>query len=557
MTMAFHPVRNARRYRQIGSTFIRHGFGFAFNHLQPAVRARLGHPHAATERIPPDSLAQHFRLALEELGPTFVKFGQVLSARPDLLPPEYIVELVRLQDAVPPEPWEAMHAVLTQEYGRPPEEVFAAIDPVPIAAASLSQVHGGTLRDANGIEVVVKIQRPNVRTTIETDLSILADLAAGAQHTPLAKLYDFPAIVDDLAYTLRSELDCRREGRNADRFRDNFADEPYLYIPKIYWEYTTQSVLVMERLSGIKLDEIDALDAAGISRVEVARNSAQIIVKEVMDDGFFHADPHAGNYLVMSGGIVGAMDFGMVGHIDEKLRLDLVRLYAAAVDMDANALVDQLVRMGAVDEDANRRSLSTDLRRFLQKYRGATLEEMRASEMFADIVPIAFRHQLRLPPDLWLLAKTLSMLEGIGRRLDPDFDMFAISEPIVQRLLWRMLIPSLPKSRTLIRLGSDWADVATRLPRATSRVLRQAEQGDLFSVHIKDIDHLLHVLDRLTTRLSLSVLVAGLTVGLAVLIPATEGNDLARIVTILGFLLSAALAMWLVWSIIRARSSKR
>ena len=552
MTIGLHPVRHLRRYQQIGSTFVRHGFGFALNQLQPAVRARLGRPKAGPVRVPAEALAEHFRLAFEELGPTFVKFGQVLSTRPDLLPPEYIAELTRLQDEVPAEPWEEIRALLTRELGRPPEEVFASIDPLPIAAASLSQVHAATLRGDEAIAVVAKVQRPNIRAVIETDLNILTELAAGAQHTPLGRLYDLPAIVDEFAYTLRNELDYQREGRSADRFRENFEHEPHLHIPIVYWDYTTRHVLTMERLEGIKIDDVAAIDAAGIDRKAVALHSAEIIVKEVLEDGFFHADPHPGNFVVMPGAVIGAMDFGMVGHVDETLRLDLVRLYAAAVDMDSGAIVDQLVRMGAVEDDIKRRRLAVDLSRFLYRYRGARLEDISASEMFADIVPIAFRHHIRLPTDLWLLGKTLSMMEGVGRRLDPDFDMFAVSEPIVQRLIRRLLRPSAPKRRTLIRLGTDWADVATLMPRAASRVLQQAERGDLFTVRVRDMDHFLVVLDRLATRLALSMLVAGLTVGLAVLIPATTGNVLARVVAIAGFIASATLAIWLAFSILRS-----
>jgi ubiquinone biosynthesis protein len=551
MTIGLHPVRHLRRYQQIGSTFVRHGFGFALKQLQPAVRARLGRPSMTPVQVPAESLAVHFRLALEELGPTFVKFGQVLSTRPDLLPPAYIVELTRLQDEVPPEPWEAIRAVLTRELGRPPEEVFASIDPVPMAAASLSEVHAATLH--TGEAVVVKVQRPNIRMMIDTDLGILGELAAGAQHTPIARYYDLPAIVDEFAYTLRNELDYEREGRSADRFRENFEDVPTLHIPLVYWDYTTHHVLTLERMTGLKIDDVAALDAAGIDRKAVALASAQIIVKEVLEDGFFHADPHPGNFMVMEGGVIGAMDFGMVGHVDDTLRLDLVRLYAAAIDVDAMAIVDQLIRMGAVDEEVNRRRLAVDITHLLNRYRGVTLEEIRASEIFADIVPIAFRHHIRLPTDLWLLGKTLSMMEGVGRCLDPDFDMFGVSEPIVQRLVRRMLLPSRPRSRTLLRLGSDWADVASLMPRAASRVLQQAERGDLFSLRVKDLDHTLVVLDRLATRLSLSVLVAGLTVGLAFLIPATTGNVLARVVTIAGFIASIILSLWLMFSIMRAR----
>ena len=273
MAIGLHPVRHLRRYQQIGATFMRHGFGFAINQLQPAVRNRLRRPSTVPVRVPAEALAEHFRLALQELGPTFVKFGQVLSTRPDLLPPAYITELSRLQDAVPPVPWEDIRAVLTGELGKVPEEVFATIDPLPIAAASISQVHLATLRNGDGCTVVVKVQRPGVREQIDTDLSILAELANGAQYTPAARYYDLPAIVDEFAYTLRNELDYVREGRSADRFRANFEEVPSLHVPRVYWEYTTRRVLTMERLEGIKIDDIAAMDAAKVDRKAIAQHA--------------------------------------------------------------------------------------------------------------------------------------------------------------------------------------------------------------------------------------------------------------------------------------------
>jgi ubiquinone biosynthesis protein len=247
---------------------------------------------------------QRLRMALEELGPTFVKLGQVLSTRPDLLPPAYIAELARLQDTVPPAPWEPVRAQLEAELGAPVEKVFATLDPEPIAAASLAQVHAATLPD--GAEVVVKVQRPDIEATINVDLDILADVARLLQtRTPLGELYDLPGIVEEFAATLRAELDFYREGHNADRFRANFADEPYLYIPKVYWDYTTRRVLVMERIRGIKIDDIAALDAAGYDRYRIGLHAARMVIKEVLEDGFFHADPHPGNFFVMPGEVIG------------------------------------------------------------------------------------------------------------------------------------------------------------------------------------------------------------------------------------------------------------
>jgi len=312
-----------------------------------------------------EGMALHLRLALEELGPTFVKLGQILSTRPDLLPPAYIAELSKLQDAVPPTAWDAVRALLEQELGREVVQVFAELDPMPIAAASLAQVYAAQLPD--GENVIVKVQRPEITSLIETDLEILAALASAAQRTPAGRVYDPVGIVDDFAFTLRNELDYRREGRNADRFRANFAGEEALYIPRVFWEYTTRRVLVLERIHGIKIDDIAALDTAGYDRHRVALRSARIIIKEVLEDGFFHADPHPGNFVVMPGEVIGAMDFGMVGHLGRQDRLNLVRLYIASIRLEAEQIAEQLIRMGATAGKVDRSSLARDIGRLLTK----------------------------------------------------------------------------------------------------------------------------------------------------------------------------------------------
>ena len=546
-----HSVRHFRRYREIASVFLRHGLSFAFDHLGPEWRplGRAFRPRrAAAPLLAAQDLAANLRQALEELGPTFVKFGQILSTRPDLLPPPYIAELSKLQDAVPPAPWEAIRDVLAQDLGRTPEEVFATIDPQPIAAASLAQVHAATLAD--GEEVVIKVQRPNILATIATDLEILAALARAAQATRLGRIYDFVAIADDFAFTLRNELDYRREGRNADRFRANFAGESHLYIPRVYWKYTTSRVLVLERIHGIKIDDIPALDAAGYDRHQVALHSARIIIKEVLEDGFFHADAHPGNFVVMPGEVIGAMDFGMVGYLRDRDRLDLIRLYIASVGLDADGIVEQLIRMGAAYVEVDREGLSRDIERLLTKYYNLPLKDIRAREVIEEIMPIAYRHHLRLPSNLWLLGKTLAMMEGIGLQLDPDFDIFAVSEPFVRRLAWRLALPRRAWGQELLRQGADWGDLISRLPRTGSRLLERAEHGELFQLTVKDTDRVLLGLDRLATRLALSVLIGALIIGLAILVPIAAAGGL-RWLLVAGFIGTVGLAIWLLISILR------
>jgi len=557
--MARLPVRSVRhfqRYREIAQVFIRHGFGELADALEllpylalPRRLLRRGRPAA-----PPLGAPQRLRLALEELGPTFIKLGQILSTRPDLLPPAYIAELVKLQDAVPPAEWEPVRAQIEAELGAPPEELFTAFEPIPIAAASLAQVHTATLSDDT--QVIVKVQRPNIETTIETDLEILFDLARLLQaRTPLGELYDLPEIAEEFAATLRAELDFYREGRNADRFRANFADEPYLYIPQVYWDFTTRRVLVLEHISGIKIDDIEALDAAGYDRYHIALHAARMIIKEVLEDGFFHADPHPGNFVVMPGEVIGAMDFGMVGHLSHRTRTDLIRLYIVAVQMDEEGIVDQLIRMGVVRGALDRAGLRRDVARLLRKYHGMPLGAVRAREVVEEVMPIAFRHHLHLPSELWLLGKTLAMMEGVGLKLAPGFDIFAVSEPYVRRFMWQMASPRV-WGPPLVKGASDWAELLSLIPRIGSQLLIRAERGELeVTISHKELGQALVRLDRLANRLSISVLLAALIVGLALLVPTfnlAQQWGLATVLVSAGFVGASLLGLWLIFSIWRS-----
>ncbi len=391
-------IRHLRRYQEIAQVFLRQGLHELVDllELQPYLRLPRRLIRQWREEAPPLSPPQRLRLALEELGPTFIKLGQVLSTRPDLIPPAYVAELTKLQDTVPPESWEPIQEQIETELGARIGELFAGIERESIAAASLAQVHPATLYD--GTDVVVKVQRPGIEETIEVDLEILQDVAQLLQgRVALARLYDLPDIARGFATTLRMELDFCREGYNADRLRDNFVDEPYLYVPEIHWDFTTRRVLVMERVRGIKIDNIQALDEAGYDRHRIAVHAARMVVKEMLEDGFFHADPHPGNFIIMPGEVIGAMDFGMVGHLSYRMRADLTRMYVAAAQMDEQGIVDQLVRMGATVENIDRIALERDLARLLRKYYGLPLKAVRARDVMRDVTPVAFRHHLRLP----------------------------------------------------------------------------------------------------------------------------------------------------------------
>ncbi len=549
------PPRHLRRYRQIVEVLVRHGFGDALTQL--GIGRRLGLPLRLLRQDRTEveiTRAQRIRLALEELGPTFIKFGQIISTRPDLLPPAVITELSRLQDRVPPEPWEPIKACVEDELGQPIEQIFATFDPTPIAAASLGQVHAATLAD--GHEVIVKVQRPNIERTIDVDLDILYDLARLAQNrTALGQTYDLIEIAEDFAYTLRGELDYHREGHNADRFRENFRDEPYLYIPEVHWDYTTRRVLVLERIYGIKIDDIDALDEAGYDRRQIAAHSARMITREILQDGFFHADPHPGNFVVMPGEIIGLMDFGMVGYLAPGDKADLARLYVVAMRQDVPGAADQLMRMGVADHRVDRIALERDLRRMMHKYYGLSIEEFQVGEMIEEFTTIAFRHRLRFPSNLWLVGKTLAMIEGLGLTLAPDFDMFTFAQAYVRRYRRRMWLPS-QWGPSVARGASDLADLMLRLPKQTTRLLEQAERGELEAqVRMPDMLKAADRLDRIANRLALSMLTAAFTIAIGWVIPSLNLAwpwEWLTWFVLAGFLGVSFLGLWLMASIWRS-----
>jgi ubiquinone biosynthesis protein len=553
--------RHFRRYREIAEVLADHGFGAIL--VQLGISERLNIPRRVLRRKPTQeeelSLPRRLRLTLEDLGPTFVKLGQILSTRSDLLPPQYLDELSYLQDDVAPLPWDSVRVVVEEELGLQVSEVFTVIDPVPMASASIAQVHAAML--PNGDQVVVKIRRPGIERTIDTDLAILYEFARLAQErTILGERFELADLAEEFAYALRTELDFRREGRNADRFRENFAQEENLYVPQIYWDYTTVRVLVMERISGIKITDIPALLEAGYDRQGLASNSAQFVLKEVLEDGFFHADPHPGNLLITSGGVLGVLDFGTVGRLDNRDRINLARLFIVAVQLDAEGIVDQLMRMGVADYKVDRIGLQRDLRRLLIRYQGLKIYEINAAEVMEGLEPVIYEHKLRIPSDYWLLIKTVVIMQGVGLNLDPEFDIFAFAQPFLGKILRQLWLPS-TWGPSLLRLGTDWADFMSNFPRQTTRILNQLDQGDfVVQVEVPELEETNLRLEGIVNRIIYGVLLAAMTVSLALLIPRLELTwpwGLLTWVIVVGFVVMVFLSLRLLWSIFRSGRRRR
>ncbi len=547
MVVPWVRLRHLRRTREILTVLGRHGLGSLAALLEPRLPLR--------PLRPPQPPPVQVRQALEELGGAFIKLGQLLSTRPDLLPPAYLQELARLQDAAPPEPFDRIRAQVEESLGVPLEEAFPEFDPDPLAAASLGQVHAARLAD--GTEVVVKVRRPEVEKRVEEDLAILQTLArVAAERLPWAVPYDPVGVAEEFAHLIRQELAYRREGRNAERFRQNFAGDERVYVPRVYWDWTTDRVLVMERIRGIKVDDLEGMRAAGIDPKQVARRSTAIIAREIFEFGFFHADPHPGNFFVLPEGVLGIMDFGQMGTLSWPLRRILLELFLAIVDEDLDGILEGLAALGVRVPPELRPGLRRDLGRLIATYRHLPLGEIRAQEVLRETMPLAFRYRLRLPTELWLLAKTTVMMEGVGSRLDPELNIFEVTRPYVLRAMRHIYLSPGRWARQTGSTLTDLVELASLWPRRVNRILEQWAAGEgTVQIEVRHLREALGEFNRAVNRLALSILSASFTVGLALLIAQLSTgihSPLGVSLLLAGLVASALLGLWLLVSIWRS-----
>ncbi len=510
-------VRQARylgRYREIAQVLVRHGFGYLVEQL--GLVSLLSLPRRAVLRVPPPrpvGTAARLREALIALGPTFVKLGQALSTRPDLLPPEFVTELSKLQDTVPPFPSAQAIELIEASLGRPVDTLFARFDREPLAAASLGQVHAAALPD--GTEVVVKVQRPDIAGRIHTDLAILADLAALAQERlALAARYNFVELAWEFSATIRAELDYRREARNAERFRTVFAANAFMHVPKVYWEYTDARVLTSERLYGPKINDLAALEAAGIDRIRLAHNSMQLILQEIFSYGFFHSDPHPGNFFALPGEVLGVVDFGQVGNLDRDTTQGLLLLLASLVDRDNEGALRALERLGVLARRDVTPELRRDLERFTESFVDRPLSDISAQETIEDLLALLRRHHIRLPGPLALLLKALMMMEGVGLQLDPNLDVFGIARPYVQHAIAEQFSPAALGAQAT-RTARHFGQLALELPQQLSDALARLVDGELrVQTREEELRRVAGALIGAANRVAVALVLAALILGM-------------------------------------------
>lgn len=513
-------VRQARylgRYREIAQVLVGHGFGYLVEQL--GLVSLLSLPRRVVLRVPPPTplgSAARLREALVALGPTFVKLGQALSTRPDLMPPEFVAELGKLQDTVPPFPAARAIAAVETGLGRPLGELFARFDVEPLAAASLGQVHAARLH--SGEEVVVKVQRPDIAHRITTDLAILADLAALAQERlTIGRQYNLVELAWEFSATLRGELDYRREGRNADRFRQLFARSGLVHIPTVYWEYTGERILTTERLYGPKITDMPALAAAGISREQLARNCVELILREIFTYGFFHSDPHPGNFFALPGAVLGAVDFGQVGSLDRQTTQALILLLGALVNHDTSGALRAMERLGIVARRDITGQLRHDMGRFTEGFVDRPLREISARETITELLALLRRHNIRMPGPLAVLLKALMMMEGVGLMLDPELDVFSYARPYVQRAIAEQLSPATLGAQAW-RGGRALAEATLELPHQLGDMLQRVNDGELrVQTEERELRRVASALIGAANRLAVALILAALILAVAIL----------------------------------------
>jgi ubiquinone biosynthesis protein len=555
MTLFFHGLTYRERYRQILSILLKHGFGYfllelGLGWLIPFHKGVMGHEereHAYTK-------PEHLRMAFEELGTTFIKLGQILSTRADLLPPEFLKELAKLQASVTPIPSETVKEELERELGLSIDTVFADFDEKPLAAASIGQVHRAHLH--TGEPVVVKVQRPGVWELVNTDLEILHHLASLAtKRTQLGQIADLNRLLDEFAYTLKNELNYLQEGRNADQFRENFARHERVHIPKVYWDYTTRKVITFEELQGCVITDVAGLDEFGVDRHRLAADSSMIFMKMVFEDGFFHADPHPGNIFIEENGRIGLMDYGMVGQLDEETREQLIHLFVAVAGKDTDGIVDVMLGMGVANGKVDRAKIKEEIKRFLARYYGLSLQDINMAHVMNEMMNVAFHHRLRLPSNLSMLGKTILMCEGIGRQLDPEFNLLEVVVPYARRLLVKQYSPE-RLWRKLMKNSYQMGKLLAQLPDWLTVMFRNVQDNNMvIGMEFRNTEKMLHEFNSMVNRMSLSILAAAFIVGLSLILTAIQPQVWQKATAwlfTLGFFVASMLGISLIISIWRS-----
>ncbi|MBC7326774.1 AarF/ABC1/UbiB kinase family protein [bacterium] len=542
-------IRNLWRIAKIGEVAVKHGFGY--------LAERIGGRRYRREEIKEDerytSEGARLRAFLEELGSTFIKLGQLASTRVDIFPPGIIDELKKLQDSVPPAPFEQIKLVVERELSKPIDEIFLEFHEEPIASASIAQVHEAKLK--NNEEVVVKVQRPGVEKRVLYDLELLLDITSLAENRlPAARRLGVHEIAEELARAMRDELNFLIEAENADRLRRALSNETNVYIPKIYWDLSTPYVLTMEKIKGTKInDYIKGLEDRN-QRKKLAQQLAELFFKQIVIYGVFHADPHPGNIFILPDGRFALTDFGLVGTLNKTLKSQLLRLSQGLVNQDVDTIVEILYIIGIVPDDVESSMLSAEIEGLFSRYSYIPPSKIKISDLYYAVSEITRKYRIRMPQSFALLGRCMAELEGLCLELDPEFDPRKVLEPLTRRFFADQVKPTNLLKGT-VRLLQENTSLLLELPKQLSQVLNKAERGALkLRFEYDRIDRPLLRLNIIANRLSFSIIVAAILVASSLVMQTNIGPYLWGFPAfgIVGYILAGIMGFWLLLSIIRS-----
>ncbi len=544
-------LRNLRRSREIVTVLVNYGFDDLVDQLGLRRYLRWGRRLIFWKRSEPEiklTRAKRIRLALESLGVTFIKFGQVVSTRPDLVPRDVIRELSKLQERVPSFPSEIAIKIVERELEGSIDSLFASFDHQPLAAGSLGQVHRARLHD--GTELVVKIKRPEIDRVIEQDLSLMFELATMIErHFPDAEVFDPVGLVHQFSRTIHRELQFMREARSTDEFYRLFQDDATLYVPKIYWDLTQGDIITMEYINGYRIDDENELKNLPISAHEVAANGARIFMKMTFEFGIFHADPHPGNFRVLPDGSLCLIDYGMIGVLEEERRDLLIDLLLNVAKKDTSRLVDVVLNIGKPKKAVDHQLLRADLRDFIGNYYGISLDQISVGAMLTDFINILAIHRIRCPVDIMLLIRALITLEGVATKIAPDLNIAQEMEPYIYKISSERYHPRAIVNRIWTETCS-LSKVMHDLPGQVGRTLGKLSD-DEFRIHLEHqgIEHLTTELDRSGNRLTIGMVMSALILASSVTILA---DDTLVFISIPIFMMSSLLGIWLIYGVFRS-----
>ena len=545
------PALQLRRLREITTVLVRYGFQDVVARLRLPGSGTVGRVRRRRRDELPATRALRLRRALEALGPTFVKFGQALSTRGDVLGPELIAELSQLQDSLPPLPPGVAEAVIEAALGQPVAGLFAGFEAVPIAAASIAQVHRATL--PSGERVAVKVRRPEIEATIERDLAILAQLARLAErYLPDADLFQPAALVTEFARSIRRELDLAREGRTFERFARNFEGDETVRFPRVHWTRTTNAVLTLEYIDGVKA--LDILGREGYDPGLVARRGGAIMLKQVLRHGLFHADPHPANLFILPGNVVCMLDLGNVGHLDRRMRDAVAALVRAIVEEDAERLTHAVLGIGKPLRPIDMGQLRRDVTELVDTYAGIAFRDLQVGPLLQDALSVMRRYRIQAPPDLMLLVRAFVTIEGVGRQLDPTFKLIDEARPVVLEILRDRLRPAGAAAR-LGEMGRDAALALQDLPGDLLEIVSKAKDDRLQIQFVhRNLDQFVREMDRASNRLGFAIVIAALIVGSSLIVQGGGGALLFGLpaLGLIGFVTAGILGLWLAVGILRS-----